>query len=99
MLEIHHVVVGTRNPTSGDPRDAGDSQEGWYTVEGGLLTMVTVDGVPLRNGAGERITARVTDGTAPRTIAARLVLSRWRATPAGSNFNRPISYPSDRGWK
>jgi hypothetical protein len=99
--EIHHVVVGTRNPSGDDPLDKGDSEEGWYTVEDGLLTMVTVDGVALRNGAGERITARLTDGTAPRTIAARLVLSRWRnerdATEGVRDFGRPIRYSEPYG--
>jgi hypothetical protein len=97
MLEIHHVVVGTRNPTSGDPRDKGDSEEGWYTSDAGLVTMVTVDGVPLRASNGERITARITDGTTPRTVATRLVLSRWRATDAGSDFNRPLHYSRPYG--
>jgi hypothetical protein len=97
--EIHHVVVGTRNPSGDDPRDMGDSQEGWYTVSDGLLTLVNVDGVALRNGAGERLTARIADGTAPRTIAARLVLSRWRnerdATEGVPGFGRRIRYGPD----
>jgi hypothetical protein len=98
MLEIHHVVVATRNPSGDDPLDRGDSEEGWYTVDAGLVTMVTVDGVPLRAANGERITARIVDGTAPRTVAARLVLSRWRnERDAGSDFNRPLHYSRPYG--
>ena len=76
MLEIDHVVVGTRNQTGDDPRDRGDSEEGFYTVEGDLLTMVNVDGVPLRNAAGEK--SPRASLTAPRR--ARLLRdSCWRA--------------------
>jgi hypothetical protein len=97
--EIHHVVVGTRNPNGDDPRDMGDSEEGFYTVSDGLLTMVNVDGAPLRNAAGERITARLAAGEVARNIAARLVLARWRIErDAGGGvpgFGRRLSYGPD----
>jgi hypothetical protein len=100
-MDIHHVVVATRNPTGDDPRDNGDSEEGFYQVEGNFLTMVDVDGAALRNRFGERITHHLASGDNPRQVAARLVLSRWRTDRDASEgvlgFGRRLNY-SDRGW-
>jgi hypothetical protein len=96
MPEIHEVTVITANPTG--PGDVGSCHVGHYTVDGGLLTMVTADGVPMRAANGERITAHMRAGDSARSVASRMVLSHWRATDgAASDFNRPLHYRS-AGW-
>jgi hypothetical protein len=101
MPEIKHVIVTTRNPNPDDRKDVGDCQEGWFFVEGETLTLCSATGEPLRNAAGERMTARIVDGTTPRQVAARLVLSRWRSERDASDgvpgFNRPLHYRTS-GW-
>jgi hypothetical protein len=100
MPKIEHIVVATRNPGE-DPRDKGAAEEGFYTVEGDTLTMVTVDGTPLRSADGHRITARLAPGEDAKKIAARHTLSRWRSERAREElvpgFNSPIRYSAPYG--
>ncbi len=70
MLEIYQVTVITRNPSG--PGDVGSCEVGHYTVDGGLLTMVTADGAPLRATNGERITHHLVPGEDAKRVAGRL---------------------------
>jgi hypothetical protein len=101
MMDVHQVTVITRNPTG--PGDVGSCEVGHFTVDAGLLTMVTADGVPLRAANGERITARLAPTEEPRRVAGRFTLSRWRyerdASELVPGFDSPLRYPPDRGWK
>ena len=95
LPEIKHVVVITRNP-SGAEGDFGASEEGFYTVDGGLLTMTDSEGAPLRAANGERITARLAPDEDGKRVAGRLTLARWRserdASEAVPGFNRRLGY-------
>jgi hypothetical protein len=101
MPEIKHVIVATRNPTGDDPRDKGASEEGFYTVDAGLLTMVTVGGAPLRAANGERITARLAPEEDAKRVASRLTLSHWRTQRSRDEvvegFNRPLHQAAPYG--
>lgn len=90
---INEITVATRRP-SGAPGDLGSCEIGFFTIDGDLLTLVEGDGVPIRTRNGERITASLTAGESARKVASRLLLARWRATDAASDFNRPLHYPS-----
>jgi hypothetical protein len=54
MPEIKSVIVITANP-SGGRDDLGSCEEGFYTLDGDVLTMVTATGQPLRGTFGERL--------------------------------------------
>jgi hypothetical protein len=88
---INEITVATRNP-SGQPGDVGSCEVGFFTVDDDLLTLVEGDGMPVRDAGGERITARLRAGEGVRTVASRLILARWRASDAASDFNRPLHY-------
>jgi hypothetical protein len=98
-MDIHQVTVITSNPTG--PGDVGSCEVGRYTVDGGLLTMVTAGGAPLRAANGERITARLAPEEDAKRVAGRLTLSHWRIQRAQGEivpgFNRPLHYRSS-GW-
>ena len=100
MPRVHQVTVITRNPIGAG--DMGSCEVGHYTVDAGLLTMVTADGVPLRAANGERITARLAPGEDARRIAGRLRLAHWMherdSSEAVPGFGRPLSYPKP-GWR
>jgi len=97
-MEIKSVHVITANPTDRD--SLGSCEIGYYTVSGGLLTMVSNDGAPLRDpNNGERITVRL-NGESEKTVAKRLTLQHWqssRGDETSVEFNRPIHYPK-AGW-
>ena len=96
--DIKGVVVIVSNPTS--KNDGGEVAEGWYTLDGDLLTMTDRDGVPLRDdNSGARITHRLANGESDKAVAKRLTLRRYREENRDgmSAFHRRIEYPS-RGW-
>jgi hypothetical protein len=91
MPEIKSVIVTTANPIGRG--DLGQCEEGFYVVEGDVLTMVTATGEPLRGVMGERITARLTSGEEARGVAKRLTLGQWRSSGGErSDFHRPLRY-------
>lgn len=98
-MEIQQVTVITRNPIGAN--DVGSCEIGHYTVDAGLLTMVSAEGAPLRAANGERITARLTPEEDARRVAGRLTLSHWRtqrdASEAVPGFGRPLDYGRS-GW-
>lgn len=100
MPDIHQVTVITRNPSG--PGDVGSCEVGHYTVDAGLLTMVTAAGVPMRAANGERITARLAPEEDARRVAGQLTLAQWRnerdASEAVPGFGRRLRYDDPMGW-
>jgi len=95
MRDIRQVTCITKNP-SGGKDDMGSCEVGFYTVEGGLLTMTDADGVPLRDSNnGERITHRLAPGESEKAIASRLTLKIIRTSRGDemAGFSRRIDYP------
>lgn len=95
--KLYEITVATRNP-SGTPGDLGSCEAGFFTLDDDLVTLVEGDGIPIRQSNGERITARVRPSENPRQVASRLLLARWRASDAASDFNRPLHQRAPRGW-
>jgi hypothetical protein len=98
-MDIFQVTVITSNPTGNDR--VGSCEVGHYTVDGGLLTLVTADGAPLRAANGERITARLAPEEDAKRVASRLTLSHWRTQRAQNEivpgFNRPLHQSAPYG--
>jgi hypothetical protein len=95
MSEIKQVTVATRNPSRDD---LGSVEIGPYVVEDGLLTMVSEEGVPVRNANGDLMTHLLAPGENAVVIAKRLRLKIWRSANSDemSGFNRRIDYgPSE----
>jgi hypothetical protein len=93
MSEIKSVVVVTAKPASRG--DLGQCEEGHYTVENGMLTIVTREGEPLRDdNNGERITVRLFPGDDEKVVAKKLTLRRYREAHRDelAGFHRPIRY-------
>jgi hypothetical protein len=92
------VIVIVANPCGRN--DTGQCAEGFYTLDGDLLTMTDRDGVPLRDeNSGARITQRLAQGESDKAVAKRLTLKIHRAANGDemAGFNRPIRYPK-AGW-
>jgi len=93
MSDVRQVTVITRNPIGKD--DGGSCEEGWYTVDGDLLTMTDAEGVALRNpNTGEKITHRLAPGESDKAVAKRLGLKMYRGERGDDDkgFNRPLRY-------
>jgi hypothetical protein len=99
MPEIKSVIVATAHPIG--PNDTGQCAQGWYTLDGDVVTMCGSDGVPLRDSmSGAKIVHRLVDGEHPVVIAKRLTLRIHRSERGDemAGFNRPIRYPKT-GWR
>jgi hypothetical protein len=97
-MDVRQITVITRNPSGSD--DRGSCEDGWYTVDDGVLTMTDAEGAALRNpNTGEKITHRLAPGESDKAVAKRLRLKIYRdARPDEmAGFNRPIRYPKS-GW-
>jgi hypothetical protein len=97
MPDITPFIVVTRQPNGAG--DLGTCEQGWFTLERGIVTLVTEDGAELRDDNGRRIERKLADGENPLTIAKRMRLRVWRAARDDDNgFNRPTSslrYPKN----
>jgi len=83
MSEVKSVWITTRLPIGDDP---GAGEFGLYTVEDGVLQMVTEAGRP----GGKKY--ELQPGDDPKTIAARLTKEAWVRRARESDFNRPLNY-------
>jgi len=95
------VLAITANPTGNG--DRGSCEEGFYFVDGDVLTMCDSTGHPLRDSnTGERVTHKLAPGENPVAVAKRITLRLWRAATARSDdlgdFNRPLHYPRKHGF-
>lgn len=64
----------------------GACEQGFYTVENGVLKMVDKDGNPTGR------THQLAPGENPLAIAQSLRRQAWLATSTASDFNRPLRY-------
>ena len=83
MSEIKSVWITTVLPRGDDP---GAGEYGLYTVENGILQMVTEAGKP----AGKKY--KLQPGDDPVNVAARLAKEAWMKRALESNFDRPLRY-------
>jgi hypothetical protein len=84
MSEIKSVWITTVLPVGNDP---GAGEYGLYTVENGILQMVTEAGKP----AGRKY--KLQPGEDPQAIAGRLTKEAWMKRARESTFNAPLRYP------
>jgi hypothetical protein len=87
------VVAIVSNPVGKD--DRGIVAEGFYTLDGDLLTMTDRDGVPLRDeNNGAQITHRLLPGESEKVVAKRLTLRRHREENRDemAGFHRWVRY-------
>jgi hypothetical protein len=91
MSEVKFVIITISNPTSSNPM--GVVEEGWYTVDGGKVTLTTCNGTPLYDQRNKQYSVKLKQGDDPRNVAAKLT-RQWTSTKRrGSDFSRPINYP------
>jgi hypothetical protein len=93
-MDVRQITVITRNPSGSD--DRGSCEDGWYTVDDGVLTMTDKDGAPLRNpNTGQKITHHLANGESDKAVAKRLRLKIYRDERPDemAGFNRRIDYP------
>ena len=83
-MEIKSVWITTALPRGDDP---GAGECGLYTVENGILQMVTEAGKP----AGKKYKLQPGDDLVK--VAARLTKEAWMKRARESNFNAPLRYP------
>jgi hypothetical protein len=89
-MKIHDVVVQTLPVTESF---GGQVEEGKYTWEDGIVTLVEHDGTPLRDRRGKVYEKKLTPEENPRTIAGRLTKQRWRDHGGDKqSFSRPLNY-------
>lgn len=101
MSEIHSVIVTICHPTPGKQDDHGQVTNGFYKLEGELLTMTDGDGTPMRKPNGDFYTHKLRAGENHNIIARVLTMEVWRMVhgktkgdTSGTGFNRPLNYPS-----
>jgi hypothetical protein len=82
-MEIKSVWITTVLPRGDDP---GAGEFGLYTVENGILQMVTEAGQP----AGKKY--KLQPGDDPKTVAGRLTKEAWMKRARESDFNKPLRY-------
>jgi hypothetical protein len=87
-MKIHSSVT-VEPPRNAD--DCGVVSIGHYTIDGGLLTMVTENGDVVR--IGDRTwTRELHAGDSPRKIAAQLTLSIRLSVQGQGNFHRVLTH-------
>ena len=65
--------------------DPGEIAEGWFSVDGGVVTVTDVQGREIGGRA-------MLSGEDARVVAKQLL--REKKQPESENFNRPLSYPN-----
>ena len=77
-----HISVQTR--ACHDDDDPGEIAEGWFSIDGKVLTVTDANG----RHVGSRA---MLEGEDARVVAKRLLREK---TPEAESFNRPLSYPN-----
>jgi hypothetical protein len=88
-MQIHDIVVQVAKPTESF---GGQVEEGRYTWEDGIVTLVDAKGVARRDRKGQVYQKTLTPEENPRTIAGRLTKQRFNDYNAKSEFWRPLTY-------
>jgi hypothetical protein len=91
-MKIHHVIIQMARPRGSF---TGQCEEGYYLLDGDVVTLCDQAGVPHLDGRGKKLTAKIRAGEISRQVAGRLL--RANLTTLGrrtSGFNRQLSYPS-----
>ncbi|MFY9952105.1 hypothetical protein [Bradyrhizobium sp.] len=74
--------------------DAGTVEYGHYTVSENEVTLTNAEGVPIKSGRLELGYTAKLNGEPAERVANRLVWRHYRAVKSGSDFNRPLRYPT-----
>jgi len=108
MSEVKPVFIEVRRPLS--DADPGHVELGFYIFDGGVVTLTTEDGTPLRRGSSQTLSTRtakqdgslwsatVPPGHDDAMVAGRLLSSKFSSQRSGSDFNRPLPGPAP-GWR
>ena len=98
MMKPQSVFIQIRRPDGSDP---GQTAEGAFIVEDGVVILTDRDGNPARDGDGKFYKQKLADGQNPKVIAGRLtreLRSALRGKNAPTNgFDGPIHYPKSWG--
>ena len=91
-MKINRVIVEIARPDAdGFP---GQVEEGQYTYEDGVVTLVSHDGAPLADRKGKKYTKKVMPQESPHIIAGRLLKQRFRDRGGDKRqFSAPLNYP------
>jgi hypothetical protein len=92
--KVYKIIVQIRAPEGDDP---GQVTNGYYTLDGQVLTMTDGDGRPVRRGNGEQYIHRLQEGEGAAAVARRLT-REVRTMARGetvSGFHRKLNYSSD----
>jgi hypothetical protein len=85
-------IIMTVRPSDDRTGDPGMAAEGWYFIQGDVLTMCDERGKPLD---GEKFTAVVTEANA-HAVAAQMTKRRWSESRT-NDFDGPLNYGPLRG--
>ena len=91
-MQIHRVIVEIYRPN--DEGFPGQVEEGQYTCEDGVVTLVGHDGAALTDRRGKQYTKKLRPEENPHVIAGRLLKQRFHDRGGDKKqFNRPLVYP------
>jgi hypothetical protein len=93
-MKPQFVFIQIRRPDGSDP---GQTAEGAFIIEDGVVVLTDRDGNPARDGDGKFYKRKLADGENPKVIAGRLT-RELRTALRGKNapvndFDGPIRYP------
>jgi hypothetical protein len=100
-MKPQFATIQIKPPSRSFPH--GQTAEGAYIVEDGVVILTDREGNPARDGDGKFYKQKLADGQTPRVIAARLtreLRSALRGNDAAKNgFDGPIHYAPLTGWR
>jgi hypothetical protein len=87
-MKLHRVIAEVRRPRGDFP---GQVEEGQYTFEDGVVTLVNNAGAPICDRYGKVYEKKLAPGEDPHVIAGRLTKEVWQARGGGKRkFSAPI---------
>jgi hypothetical protein len=89
MSEVLMVPVVTAMPSKKYP--VGAIEEGFYRVEGEIVSLVTAQGAPRTDLKGKPIQSKIVPSETAREVAWKL--AKRHLPRMHSDFNRPLIYP------
>jgi hypothetical protein len=98
MTQVLETYVRIARPSGNDP--VGAIEVGFYVVKDGALTLTNEHGAPIPSGRlNIGYTTKLDEAEDNEAVAKRLIWRRYRAMKGNSDFNRPLEYHSQRGWR